>query len=288
MMLSTAPYFEDVLLHRCLGSLRGLAYAELDPGDPSADSVSQWFDLSGWRGIIAVAGEMAAWEAARPNAVVLGTEDVLGRAGAAAEDSFGFIRLARPRRDAGQIIGTLQPLVVVAASDPEISGYVLAHADAARVYLVRADHAALAPSFRLPLRRDEFRCADSHAAALGRMLATRETAIAALHAEGAAQRARDEGELALRQAEIATRDQRIGQLEQENAECHDESTARMEEIAALQAGLAAKEAEIAALRPPAEQLARLAEALDWPDGPRAVRAFLPMARLIRKAAQKVR
>jgi hypothetical protein len=299
MMLSTAPFLEDVLLHRCLGSLDGLAYAELDPADPEEDSVSQWFDLSGWSGIIAVAGDKEAWRAARPNAAVIGADEDLP-----ATRRIGFLRFARIRPDMAPIIEAVRPLIVVApaAFNEDVAGYARALADAARAYLVRADHAAeWAPLLRSP-RRDEFRLPGHHAAALGRMLTAREVMIASLHAERDAERARFAAERSRfdaeaarlgaecerRAAEIAARDGRIIQLDQEIAAREQGIAAATEEIAALRAALAAKATEIAALRPPAERLVAVANALDWPDAPRAIQTVLPLARLLRRVSGRIR
>ncbi|HEX7388517.1 MAG TPA: hypothetical protein VF286_00305 [Acidiphilium sp.] len=53
-------------------------------------------------------------------------------------------------------------------------------------------------------------------------------------------------------------------------------------IADRNAIIAERDRTIAALTPDAERLARLIHTLDWPDGPRALRAVLPAARLIRR------
>ena len=78
-----------------------------------------------------------------------------------------------------------------------------------------------------------------------------------------------------RDAELAARDQDIAARDGALAEARDA-------IAARDHAIAAQEREIAALRPQAERLTRLALALEWPDGPRALRAVLPAARLLRR------
>lgn len=95
-------------------------------------------------------------------------------------------------------------------------------------------------------------------AVLRRMIADREAIVAA------------------RDAELAARDQAIAARDGALAEARDAIAARDHAIAAL-------EREVAALRPQAERLTRLALALEWPDGPRAV---LPAARLLRRLTRR--
>lgn len=53
-------------------------------------------------------------------------------------------------------------------------------------------------------------------------------------------------------------------------------------IAERNAVIAERDRTIAVLAPDADRLTRLVRALEWPDGPRALRAVLPAARLIRR------
>ena len=314
-MLSTAPCFEDVFLFRCLKQEIRLRYAEFDPADPELDSVSQWFDLTGWPGVIAVAGEGERWQAARPNALVIGNEEE--PPGSEPGPDYGFVRFAAHRADAGAIIAALRPRIVVAPPGlgELISGYVEARGDAASIYLVRAEEAAtLGARLRLPLRRDEFRAADAQAGSLGRMLAAREVRIAALQAETEATRTRlvaereaeaarlaaaheadrarliDEFDAVLgteRQraaAEISTRDARIAELDQLAGAREADILSRLREIETLREALTAALDEAARLRSAAQEIARLTNTLDWPAAPRAVRAVLPLARLLRRAS----
>ena len=301
MMLSDAPFFEDVFLQRCLGRFSGLAYAELAPAG-IAHSVSQWFDLSGWRGIIIVPADQAGgWRGARPNAEV--TDAVRDDLWEAAKP-FGFIRFASMCPDAALIITAAQPLIVLSVTGGDIEGY--RHIQGAGTaghgphYFVRADQAAdFAPLLGEPLSRDEFKTEERQAAALARMLTLSEAASAELRA--GLDRARQE--TIRRDQEIAARDQEIQALNRDiqardsdvqardreiealnlNLQARDQDImARDRATAALHQSIALRDQELAVLRPQAEALARLAVMLDWPEAPRALRAVLPLARALRR------
>jgi hypothetical protein len=306
MMLSAAPFFEDVFLQRCLGSLGGgslsrLAYAELAPADP-AHSVSQWFDLSGCRGIIIVPPDQAsAWRGARPNAeITSAVRDDLWEAA----KPFGFIRFASMCPDAASIIAAAQPLIVLSATAGDIAGYRhiqdAGMAGVAPHYFVRADHAEdFAPLLGSPLARDEFRTEERQAAALGRMLTLSETASAELRAD--LDRAHQETgrrdreiesrnqdiqarnrEIEARDRDVQARDREIEALNRDIQARDQTIMARDREIAALHQIIASRDQELARLRPQAEALVRLAAMLDWPQAPRALRAVLPLARVLRR------
>ncbi len=310
MMLSDAPFFEDVLLQRCLESLAGLAYGEINPGDPVTDSVSQWFDLSGWRGIIvAPADRRVAWQAARPNATVISddrTDDGENELWRAAKP-FGFIRFAGPRLDAALLIAT-QPLVALSLADDDIEGYcrVRPNGGAPQTprYLVRADHAeAFIPLLERPLARDEFRVTERQAAALAQMLASSASEGARIRKdfdhlrEESAQRiaeidrkilARDREiktrnlDVQARDQDIQARDRTIATLDQDIQARDQDIMARDSEITTLHQSIAERDRELHELRPRAETLTRLALSLDWAEAPRALRAVLPLARILRR------
>ncbi|MCF3945584.1 hypothetical protein [Acidiphilium iwatense] len=105
-------------------------------------------------------------------------------------------------------------------------------------------------------------------AVLRRMIADREALVAA------------------RDAELAARDHAIAALERDIATRDQDIAARNDAISMRDHAIAALERDIAALRPQAERLTRLALALEWRDGPRALLAVLPAARLLRRLTRR--
>ncbi|MGC9270610.1 hypothetical protein [Acidiphilium sp.] len=99
------------------------------------------------------------------------------------------------------------------------------------------------------------------AAVLRSMVAHRQERIAVL-----------EDALAARDAIIAARDHAIAE--------------QAALIAALRLTVEQREQLIARLEPEAARCAQLALTLTWPDGPRALRAVLPVARLIRRIMRR--
>jgi hypothetical protein len=290
MMLSTAPRFEDVFLHRCLGRCGPMPYAELDAADPESDSVSQWFDLSGWQGVILPAGDAAAWRAARPNAelakegVEYGWEEIA---------PFGFIHFARARGDAEAIIAAARPLIALGPGLGGIEGYSRIHEMTGVEWLARADRAAeFAACLSLPLARDEFDLPERQAGALARMLSLAEAEAARLrmghedaHRRIAARDHEIDGlnqELQARDREIQARDRQIAALSLETESRDRKIAVRDGIIGERDQEIARLNREIERLRPGAERLTRLAQALEWPEGPFALRSLLPLARAIRR------
>jgi len=133
-------------------------------------------------------------------------------------------------------------------------------------------------------------------AVLRRMIAAREAALGAAHEH------------------IASRNRRIDELDTALTTTHDALTTtqaaldqtrtalanarrtleaeirhiveRNQRIAELDAEIAARDQRIETLEDQFARLRRLADELVWPDGPRALRAVLPLARLVRQVIRR--
>ncbi|MDX5930885.1 hypothetical protein [Acidiphilium acidophilum] len=112
-------------------------------------------------------------------------------------------------------------------------------------------------------------------AVLRRMIAAREAALGDAEAHIAARNRRIDELDALVTAVQAALDGEIAHIRERNRR-----------IGELDAEIAARDRRIEHLEDQVARLHRLAEELVWPEGPRALRAVLPMARLVRRVIRR--
>jgi predicted RNase H-like nuclease (RuvC/YqgF family) len=126
-------------------------------------------------------------------------------------------------------------------------------------------------------------------AVLRRMIAAREAALGAAHEHIASRNRRiDELDTALTTTQAAL-DQTRTALANARRTLEAEIrhiVERNQRIAELDAEIAARDQRIETLEDQFARLRRLADDLVWPDGPRALRAVLPLARLVRKVIRR--
>lgn len=133
-------------------------------------------------------------------------------------------------------------------------------------------------------------------AVMRRMIAAREAALGAAHEHIASRNERiDELDAALTMAQdvLATTQAALDETRMALADSHRTLEAeirhiseRNQRIAELDAAIAARDQRIEMLEDQFARLRRLADDLVWPDGPRALRAVLPLARLLRQVIRR--